>query len=139
MNSNIIILHGTLLQDLSACYRIIREHPACIFTMLTSCYYQGRTYTSEIKVVAWRDLADYLRDYFEKGDTVIINGFLSSNSSQDKQTTKALFVTATDVKMVCKNPANAVYVGDVGKRLMPDLKSSLKENEKTIDTVIQGD
>ena len=69
-----------------------------------------------IDVVAWRQQAEFVCRYFQKGSLVAINGRLQTNNYQDKNGNNrtAIEIVANNVNFAAPKSANAAPMGDAG-------------------------
>lgn len=70
----------------------------CSFTI--ACNRRGKDAGVDfIDIVAWRQCAEFVAEYFKKGDAIIVTGSLSTRTYQDKQgnNRKAVEVIASEV------------------------------------------
>ena len=69
-----------------------------------------------VDIVAWRQQADFVCRYFQKGSLVAINGRLQTNNYQDKNGNNrtAIEIVANNVNFAAPKSANAAPMGDAG-------------------------
>lgn len=63
------------------------------FTLAVNKKYGDKEETSFISCIAWRGSADYLNQYAKKGNTVALEGHISTGSYDDKTTGKKVYTT----------------------------------------------
>lgn len=69
-----------------------------------------------ITIVAWRQAAEFVCKYFQKGSLIAIDGRLQSRSYQDKNGNNrtAIEIVANNVNFAAPKSANAAPMGDAG-------------------------
>ena len=69
-----------------------------------------------IDIVAWRQQADFVCKYFQKGSLIAIEGSLQTRQYQDKNGNNrtAIEIVANNVNFAAPKSANAAPMGDVG-------------------------
>lgn len=63
------------------------------FTLAVNKKYGDKEETSFISCIAWRGSADYLNQYAKKGNTLAVEGHISTGSYDDKTTGKKVYTT----------------------------------------------
>ena len=86
--TNIVLVSGNLTSDPDFAAVGASSISKLSFTIANNIRYgQGsdaKEITSFLRAVAWKNLADRLKDRFAKGDAVLVEGRIQSNSWQDK-------------------------------------------------------
>ena len=69
-----------------------------------------------IDIVAWRQQAEFVSKYFQKGSLIAIEGSLQSRQYQDKNGNNrtAIEIVANNVNFAAPKSANAAPMGDAG-------------------------
>lgn len=79
------------------------------FTVAVNKKYGDKEEVSYIQCIAWRGAADYLNQYAKKGNTVAVEGHITTGSYDDKTTGKKVYttdVTADNVKLLNGSGSN---------------------------------
>jgi len=63
------------------------------FTVAVTKKYKDNEETAFVSCIAWRGSADYLNQYAKKGNTLAIEGHISTGSYDDKTTGKKVYTT----------------------------------------------
>lgn len=106
----------------------------CSFSIAVSRSYKNEdgTYPTDfIRCVAWRNTAEFLERYFNKGNYIGVNGSMRSRQYQDKETGK----NNTIVELVV---SNAYFCSDKPKNVATNNDSFLSEF-KVCDDIINDD
>lgn len=90
---NLVILHGRLTAT-PELRRTKNDTPVCGFTIASETGYGDSRRTNFINCVAWKQAAEFLCNYFSKGQELAVSGELTTRSYEDKQGNKR---TATEV------------------------------------------
>ena len=69
-----------------------------------------------VDIVAWRQQADFVCRYFQKGSLIAVQGRLQTNNYQDKNGNNrtAIEIVANNVNFAAPKSANAAPMGDAG-------------------------
>lgn len=63
------------------------------FTVAVTKKYKDNEETAFVSCIAWRGSADYLNQYAKKGNTLAVEGHISTGSYDDKTTGKKVYTT----------------------------------------------
>lgn len=77
---NKVILVGRLTDN--PVVNKVNKKSCCNFTVAIN---YTKNETSFINCTAWEVTADFLKQYFEKGDRIVVEGFLSTRTYQDSK------------------------------------------------------
>jgi len=70
------------------------------FTLAVNKKYGDKEEVSYISCIAWRGAADYLNQYGKKGNTVAVEGHITTGSYDDKTTGKKVYTTDVTADIV---------------------------------------
>ncbi len=92
MNYNRTIIGGRLTRDPELRYTA-KGTPVCQFSIATGRKWkdeagQEREETTFVETVAWTRRAEVINQYFKKGDPILVEGYLRTESWEDKATGK---------------------------------------------------
>lgn len=83
------------------------------FTVATTKKHKDNNETAFVSCIAWRQSADFLNQYAKQGNTVGVEGHITTGSYDDKTTGKKIYTTDVTVDSVHligkKNDSNPPY------------------------------
>lgn len=105
---NSVVLVGNLTRDVQY-FKTQSGISYARFTVAVNRKVSEKEETSFISCIAWRQSADFLNQYSKKGDTVGVEGHITTGSYDDKTTGKKVYttdITADRVQLLGKKSDN---------------------------------
>jgi single-strand DNA-binding protein len=96
---NSVILIGNLTKD-PQFFKTQSGISYARFTVATTKKYKDNEETAFISCIAWRQSADFLNQYAKKGNTISVEGHITTGSYDDKTTGKKIYTTDVTVDRV---------------------------------------
>lgn len=70
------------------------------FTVASTKKFKDNEETAFVSCIVWRQTADYLNQYAKKGNTVVVEGHITTGSYDDKTTGKKVYTTDVTADIV---------------------------------------
>lgn len=113
-----VLVQGRLTRD-PALKKTSADVSVCNFTIAVNRKYGKEENTYFFDVVAWRRTAEFVAQYFSKGQQILIDGELTSRNWEDKEKKKrtSIEIVANEIHFCdsgssTKNTYNNDYVGE---------------------------
>ena len=115
---NVVAIMGRLVAD-PELRTTTQGHSVCSFRIACDRSYvqQGQQRQADfIDIVAWRQQADFVSKYFQRGSMIAVEGSLQTRQYQDKNGNNrtAIEIVANNVNFAAPKSANAAPMGDAG-------------------------